>query len=1003
MSVLPKQPLSNLLTPLRVLLPIIIFISFSHDSSALASSSLTWRKEEAEALLRWKDSLDNSTQMLLPSWTLLPSHNFSASSSNNPCKWDGITCNEPGSVTHINITSSGLRGTLECLNFLSFPDLVSLELSNNSFYGTIPPHISNLSKLTHLDLSLNRLSGNIPSEMCLLMSLQYLYLDENEINGSIPREMGNLHSLMELHLPKNNLVGSIPASIGNLTNLVLMNLGVNNLSGRIPSEVGNLTKLTYLDLSINQFSGHIPPVLGNLNNLTTLFLCVNQLSGHIPPEIGKLTSLPNLVLFMNKLSGSIPTEIYNLTSLGGFLVAENFLSGYLPQNICANGALEQLAVHENNFFGPIPKSLENCTNLVRVQMHRNQLEGNMSKDFGIYPRLKYINLSYNKLYGELSNNWGQSKSLTSLRISNNRISGTIPHDLGKANKLEVLDLSENHLVGNIPKELGALNLLFLLKLNNNKLSGNIPTEVGKLSSLSQLNLAANNLSGSLPKQLAQCSKLTDLNLSMNRFWGSITPQIANIRSLNNLDLSHNLLTGKLPWELGYLHYLALLNLSHNFLSASIPSTYSEMLSLTSVDISYNNLEGPLPNNKAFSRAQIVALEHNRALCGNNTGLQACPSLLSKRPGGKMSLRAAILITVSLLGTLFLLYIIAGIYCVGFKKGRKIDDEPRDAENENMFVIWSYDGKIAHQSIVEATDAFNSRYSIGEGGCGRVYRAELPNGLVVAMKKLHQSEDGIVANLKAFNSEITALTEVRHLNIVKLYGFCSHARYSYLVYEFLEGGSLRKILSSEVKAMELDWIRRVKVVRGVARALSYMHHDCSPPVIHRDISSNNILLDLDNEAHVSDFGTARILKPNSSNCTSYAGTLGYSAPELAYTTEVNEKCDVYSFGMVALEVIMGRHLGNFISSISSSSSSSTVSHQITLKEVLDQRLSPPRGRVIEEVLSIAKIAFACLNASQQSRPTMQQVSHKLSTNRPPLSEPLDVITLGQLLDITTLTL
>ncbi|XP_059446603.1 MDIS1-interacting receptor like kinase 2-like [Corylus avellana] len=301
-----------------------------------------------------------------------------------------------------------------------------------------------------------------------------------------------------------------------------------------------------------------------------------------------------------------------------------------------------------------------------------------------------------------------------------------------------------------------------------------------------------------------------------------------------------------------------------------------MLSLTSVDISYNNLEEPLPNNKAFSRAQIAALEHNRGLCGNNTG----------------------------------------IYCVGFKKVRKIDDEPRDTENENMFVIWSYDGKIAHQSIVEATEAFNSRYSIGEGGCGRVYRVELPNDQVAAVKKLHQSEDVIMANLKAFTSEITALTEVRHQNIVKLHGFCSHARYSYLVYEFLEGGSLRKILSNEVKAMELDWIRRVKVVRGVARALSYMHHDCSPPVIHRDISSNNILLDLDNEAHVSNFGTTRILKPNSSNCTSYAGTLGYSAPEFAYTTEVNEKCDVYSFGMVALEVIMGRHPGSFISTISS---------------------------------------------------------------------------------------
>jgi hypothetical protein len=144
-----------------------------------------------------------------------------------------------------------------------------------------------------------------------------------------------------------------------------------------------------------------------------------------------------------------------------------------------------------------------------------------------------------------------------------------------------------------------------------------------------------------------------------------------------IDLSENHLVGNIPKELGALSLLFLLKLNNNKLSG-------------------NNLEGPLPNNNAFSRAHIAGLEHNRDLCGDNTGLQACPFLLSKRPGGKMSLRAVILITVSLLGTLFLLYIIGGIYCVRFK-GRKTDDEPRDVENENMFATWSYDGKIAHQT------------------------------------------------------------------------------------------------------------------------------------------------------------------------------------------------------------------------------------------------------------------------------------------------------------------
>ena len=148
---------------------------------------------------------------------------------------------------------------------------------------------------------------------------------------------------------------------------------------------------------------------------------------------------------------------------------------------------------------------------------------------------------------------------------------------------------------------------------------------------------------------------------------------------------------------------------------------------------------------------------------------------------------------------------------------------------------------------------------------------------VAVKKLHPLLDGEKSNQKAFTSEIHTLTEIRHRNIVRLYGFCSHPKHSLLVYEFLEGGSLVKLLKSEEGAKAFDWIKRANVIKGVANALSYMHHDCSPSIIHRDISSKNVLLDQEYEAHISDFGTARLLKPDSSNWTSLAGTFGYMAP------------------------------------------------------------------------------------------------------------------------------
>jgi serine/threonine protein kinase len=189
----------------------------------------------------------------------------------------------------------------------------------------------------------------------------------------------------------------------------------------------------------------------------------------------------------------------------------------------------------------------------------------------------------------------------------------------------------------------------------------------------------------------------------------------------------------------------------------------------------------------------------------------------------------------------------------------------------------HDGKLLYENIIAATEEFNSNYCIGEGGYGIVYKAVMPPERVVAVKKLHQSQTDKLSNFKAFETEVRVLANIRHRNIVKLYGFCSHAKHSFLVYELIERGSLRKIITSEEQAIELDWMKRLNVVKGMAGALSYLHHSCSPPIIHRDITSNNILLDLEYEAHVSDFGTARLLMPDSSNWTSFAGTFGYTAP------------------------------------------------------------------------------------------------------------------------------
>ncbi|KAI9070706.1 hypothetical protein K1719_047328 [Acacia pycnantha] len=510
-----------------------------------------------------------------------------------------------------------------------------------------------------------------------------------------------------------------------------------------------------------------------------------------------------------------------------------------------------------------------------------------------------------------------------------------------------------------------------------------------LSRLDTLELAANNFNGSITGELGELKSLIVLNLSKNKFDERIPLEFGELLDLEQLDLSHNSLIGTIPSRLGMLPKLQLLNLSHNNLTGRIPSGFGESMSaLSTVDISYNLLEGPVPTKPAFHN--FDALRNNKGLCGI-VGLSPCGDFQTNGRGHKS--KRFLIIFLPLL--VILLLVLVGAFFICSRKATKAknkDDEKIPPEDD--YFVWSFDREILYEDLIEATKGFDERYLIGQGSQGRVYRAELPTGDIFAVKKLHSIPSGEISNQKAFKNEIQALTEIKHRNIVKLYGFHHNSQFSILVYEFLEGGSLDNILKNHKQATEFDWNKRVNIVKGVANALFHMHHGCSIPILHRDISSKNVLLSSEyNEARIIDFGTVKFLNPNSNNMTTFAGTFGYAAPEIAFIMKANEKCDVYSFGVLTLEIIMGKHPAELISSVAEKSNM----NDLLLKDVLDPRLSPLTKPILDDVILVVKIAFSCLNETPQFRPTMEQVSTEFAKIPKSYSEDqFHAITIGQLM-------
>ncbi|XP_042392334.1 leucine-rich repeat receptor-like serine/threonine-protein kinase BAM1 [Zingiber officinale] len=946
--------------------------------------------EDHSALLSIKTGLADSGAVALAAW----------GNATNHCSWSCVTCDSRGSVVALDLSGRNLSGLLPPavgrLRFLfhlsvagnsfsgAIPPELSfltslryLNLSNNIFNGSFPPALGRLARLRVLDLYNNNLTGPLPPAAAAMSQLRHIHLGGNYFSGSIPQEYGSWMFLKYLALSGNELSGPIPSEIGNLSALRELYIGYyNSYEGSLPAEIGNLSSLVRFDAGNCGLSGRIPPEIGNLQSLDSLFLQVNGLSGEIPLEFGRLKSLKSLDLSNNALTGEIPPSFAELSNLTLLNLFRNKLFGAIPEFVGDLPQLEVLQVWENNFTGSIPRRLGTNGHLQLLDFSSNKLTGALPSDLCYGNKLETLIALSNFLFGPIPDSLGRCESLSRIRMGENYLNGTIPQGLFTLPNLSQVEFQGNLLSGGFPNT-GNSSIsptLGQICLSNNRLTDPLPPSIGNFPGLQKLLLNQNFFIGSIPPEIGKLQQLSKLDLSGNRFSGSIAPQITKCQLLTFMDLSRNELSGDVPAEIADMRILNYLNLSRNHLEGQIPAAISSMQSLTAVDFSYNNLSGVVPSTGQFSYFNATSFISNPDLCGPYLGPCQSGILHPARAKGALSASFKFLLVISVLICSFVFAIAAIVKARSLKK----------ANNARAWKFTTFQ-RLDFTSD-DVLNCLKEENIIGKGGAGIVYKGVMPDGKQVAVKRLLAMSRGS-SHDHGFNAEIQTLGRIRHRHIVRLLGFCSNHETNLLVYEYMPNGSLGEVLHGK-KGGHLHWDTRYKIAVEAAKGLCYLHHDCSPLILHRDVKSNNILLGSNFDAHVADFGLAKFLQTSgTSECMSaIAGSYGYIAPEYAYTLKVDEKSDVYSFGVVLLELVTGRKpVGEFGEGVDIVQwvRKMTGSDKEQVIKILDPRLP---SLPIHESMHVFYVAMLCVEEQSIERPTMREVVQILSElPKPPLKQ------------------
>ncbi|XP_030466499.2 receptor-like protein kinase HSL1 [Syzygium oleosum] len=902
----------------------------------------------------------------------------------DPCSWAGVSCGGGGPdrrVTALDLTNSQLAGPFP-LFLCRLPYLSSLSLGGNNINSTLPPGVSACCNLTRLDLSQNLLQGDIPGSLAAIPGLAELDLSFNSFSGGLPPAFGEFARLESLLLVSNILNGTMPSFLGNVTSLKTLELAYNPWTpSEFPSQFSNLTNLEVLWLSDCRLTGPIPESFGGLSRLVNLDLSRNRLTGPIPGSLAWLKSAVQIELFNNSLSGELSLQFSNLTNLRRLDVSTNELTGAIPGELC-DLPLGSLNLFENRFEGTIPESIALSENLYELMLFNNKLTGSLPSDLGknspsrsldvsyiqfsgqipenlcAHGKLEELVLLYNNFFETIPASLGKCESLHRIRLTHNQLSGTVPEGLWGLPHVYLLDLAENSLVGNVSDALSGAHNLSVLDISRNLFSGSVPDGFAPLTRLVEFSGSHNNFSGRIPGSLVQLSQLSKLDLSYNGLSGEIPEGIKAWKMLNELNLANNKLSGEIPGDVGSLTVLNYLDLSGNYFSGKIPDELQN-LKLNLLNLSNNQLSGDIPPMYA-KQVYENSFVGNPGLCGDLPGL--CP----RRSDGRKSKSLWMLSVIFVLAVLVLVVGISWFYCKykNFKKTRKGATMSK----------WRSFHKLGFSEL-EIADCLQEDKVIGSGGSGKVYKVELSNGEVVAVKKLRgvSKKEALTfeSEKDGYQVEVETLGKIRHKNIVRLWCCCNTEDCKLLVYEYMPNGSLGDMLHGS-KGSLLDWRTRYKIALDAAEGLSYLHHDCVPPIVHRDVKSNNILLDAEFGAKVADFGVAKIVGVGNGEelMSVIAGSYGYIAPEYAYTLRVNEKSDIYSFGVVILELVTGRlpvdpafgekDLVKWVGA---------TLNQKGIDDVIDPKLDASHK---EEITKVLDVGLLCTHSLPISRPSMRKV-------------------------------